>query len=107
MSHPLGGDGWHFSDYDIARGGRQQSAVYNTDTCGRGIGGILRRFETIDIELLGEEWLTTPAGSFDTWRFPMTPEFVVWVDEAERFVVRMEAHGTRRYVLAELRRDCR
>ncbi len=105
VSHPLGGDGWHFWDYDFARGGRQQTAVYNTDTYGRGIGSILGRLETIDIELLGEEKLTTPAGSFDTWRFQMTPEFIVWVDKAERFLVRMDAHGTRRYVLTELRRE--
>lgn len=70
VPHPLSTNAWHGWYYDRAKGGQQTSIWYNLEAGAQGESSMLGELSSNDLEFLGEEQLTTPAGTFsvDHWK---------------------------------------
>jgi hypothetical protein len=112
-SHPLWCDMFHCLRFDHGRAERVQIShgVMMTSLELDGCSGPLLTSFDLDIEFLGKETVTVPAGTFDTehYRFPSEsfPEEHVWfVREPLLFVlVTVGGHMRSRYELVQLERD--
>lgn len=94
MTHAVMLDGWTFWCYDDAAGGEQTLTVYNTSTRWNGTDGPLGRLEPVRVELLGEEDVEVPAGSFRARRFRVASDVLdvpasdLWVTGEDSVLVR-------------------
>ncbi len=94
VTHAVMLDGWTIFNYDRAKGGEQLRAIYNTSPRWNGTDGPLGRLETYRINLLGEEEVTVPAGTFKATHFTITtgdikaPTSHLWVAGEDRILLR-------------------
>jgi hypothetical protein len=114
-AHPLVCDMLHCLAFDTARGARIQrsSRIVMTSRELDGCSGPLLTPMDMDIEYMGEETITVPAGAFKTrhFRFPFPsgeyPEEHVWFVPQEMLFVRARvgANMMSRYDLVSVERD--
>lgn len=96
VTHAVMLDGWTIFNYDRARGGEQSRAVYNTSTRWNGTDGPLGRMETCRVNLLGDEEVTVPAGTFKATHFTIdsdtleVPTAHLWVAGEDRILLRYD-----------------
>ena len=96
VTHAVMLDGWAIFNYDRAKGGEQVRAIYNTSTRWNGMDGPLGRMGTYRINLLGEEEITVPAGTFKATHFTIDSEFKnvptshLWVAGEDRILLRYD-----------------
>jgi hypothetical protein len=96
VTHAVMLDGWTIFNYDRAKGGEQSRAIYNTSTRWNGTDGPLGRLETYRVNLLGEEEVTVPAGTFKATHFTIDSDFIkspashLWVAGEDRILLRYD-----------------
>lgn len=96
VTHAVMLDGWAIFNYDRARGGEQRRAIYNTSTRWDGTDGPLGRVGAIRLNLLGEEEITVPAGTFKAAHFtidsdePKVPTAHLWVAGEDKILLRYD-----------------
>ena len=99
VSHAVMLDGWAIFNYDRARGGEQTRTAYNTSTRWNGpnsVGGPLGRLEAVRLNLIGEEELTIPAGTFKAAHFTIdsdelkVPTSHLWVAGEDKILLRCD-----------------
>ncbi len=73
-SHPISGDPWVLSSYDLTAGpGKQHSTHYMlTSPDHRGATGPMLFPLGFSLVFIGEETISVPAGTFDAWHFQFT-----------------------------------
>lgn len=90
-THPVSGDGWHQWHVDPDASGQQRTgALYGIESSGDLTKPPLGSLVYMPIEILGEERVTVPAGTFDTMKYQMAGRTNIWVTMPDRLVVRME-----------------
>lgn len=87
LLHPPSLDGWHFGQYDMARGGPQPVSTF---VFGAVDGGPRVAAFPITLEFVGRERITVPAGTFDTEHFRFGRNTDVWTMGTDRIMVRHE-----------------
>lgn len=103
-TRPQASFSWHLWYYDFEKKGPQTTNIFVIDREGLGVGSILGEMNSLTADLIGEEALTTKAGRFDTWKFQMGSEYVLWVDKKDFLTVRLDVpKKNRTYELVELR----
>lgn len=103
VARPQAALGWHLWYFDFKKGGVQTATMYTLDRDGLGVGSILATLDDYDVELLGQELVETPAGTFDTWRLMIAGRLELWVDREEMLMVRLiNAASDRLYELVQL-----
>lgn len=96
ITHAVMLDGWTIFNYDRTRGGEQSRAVYNTSTRWNGADGPLGRMESCRVNLLGDEEVTIPAGTFKATHFTIAsstqevPTAHLWVAGEDRILLRYD-----------------
>jgi hypothetical protein len=96
VTHAVMLDGWLIFNYERAKGGEQVRAIYNTSTRWNGTDGPLGRLETYRVNLLGEEEVTVPAGTFKATHFTIDFDFIkaptshLWVAGEDRILLRCD-----------------
>ncbi|MDQ3012595.1 MAG: hypothetical protein M3X11_18025 [Acidobacteriota bacterium] len=96
VTHAVMLDGWTIFNYDRAKGGEQGRTIYNTSTRWNGTDGPLGRLGTQRINLLGEEEVTVPAGTFKATHFTIDSDFIkvptshLWVAGEDRILLRYD-----------------
>lgn len=114
VSHSVMLEGWAIFNYDRRLGGEQNRTVYNTSTQWNGTDGPLGRLETIRLNLLGEEEITVPAGTFKAAHFtmafadPKIPTSHLWVAGEDKILLRCDWAGMdHEYVLTSWKTERR
>jgi hypothetical protein len=103
VARPQAALGWHLWYFDFARGGTQTATMYTLDRDGLGVGSILATVDEYEVVLVGEEQVTTAAGTFDTWRLVISGRLEMWIDKRELLMIRLiNASADRLYELVEL-----
>jgi hypothetical protein len=82
-AHPLVGDGWQAAAYDFSRGPGRQRLELCTNSSSRPDGGSGPSLGVVhkDLEFVGEETVTVPAGRFRARRMrihPLMPAMAHW-----------------------------
>ncbi|MFN0110620.1 MAG: hypothetical protein ACKVZH_17320 [Blastocatellia bacterium] len=96
VSHAVMLEGWAIFNYNRKQGGEQNRTAYNTSTQWNGTDGPLGRLETIRVNLLGEEEITVPAGTFKATHFttafadPNIPAAHLWVAGEDKVLLRYD-----------------
>ncbi len=101
LLHPVAADGWHFGGYDRAKGGRQE---ISRCAVGAARESIRCAFGPALLELVAEETISVPAGSFRTSHYRFGDNTDVWLTGEDLLVVQHEyrTFGIR-YQLTEMR----
>jgi len=118
--HAIMLNGWMIFGYDRATGGEQECPIYNTaprpDCLGGPLGpmGLIMKLETCRINLLGEEEVIVPAGTFKASHFTVNSDFSnlppphLWVAGEDRILLRCEgAEFDHQYVLTSWKTEQR
>lgn len=107
VTHSVMLEGWTVFNYDRAVKGEQTRTIYNTSTRWNGTDGPLGRLETCRVNLLGEEEITVPAGTFKATHFTIdsdttkVPTAHLWVAGEDKILLRYDWGETdHEYVLA-------
>ncbi len=103
IPHPTATNGWLGWYYDKAKGGPQRITVYDMDARAQSVGSMLGKVYEQTLTYVGEDEVTTPAGTFkvDHFRVDDTVDFYLWGPES--IVVRFVWHPQDRdYVLTKL-----
>jgi hypothetical protein len=103
IPHPTATNGWLAWYYDKRKGGPQPITVYDMDARAQSVGSMLGKMYEQKLTYVGEEEITTPAGTFrvDHFRVDDTADFYLYGPESivVRFVWRPQ---DRDYVLTKL-----
>lgn len=103
-THPVSGDGWHMWHADPNVDGVQKTgALYGIESSGDLSKPPLGSLTYMPMEVLGEEEVTVPAGTFKTDKYRLAGRTTVWTTGPDRIVVRM-SNARFSYVLTELER---
>jgi hypothetical protein len=104
-THPVAGDGWHMWHVDPDGKGVQKSgALYGIESGSDLSKPVLGSLAYISFEVLGEEAVTVPAGTFPTTRYRLAGRSDVWVLMPDRIVIKMSNSGRGYdYVLTEFK----
>ena len=105
-SHPVSGDGWHMWHVDPdAEGVQRSGALYGIESSGDLSKPPLGALTYMPMEVMGEETVTVPAGTFETTKYRLAGRTLVWVTMPDRIVVKMNNSGRGHdYVLTRLER---
>jgi hypothetical protein len=97
VPHPLATDGLHFWYVDSPIGATIEGAVYNIRKKDDLSGGVLGVVHTVELTYIGEESVTTDAGTFATQHFKMGDTSDFWVAVRDGILVRLSygPKGTR------------
>ena len=96
VTHAVMQDGWAIFNYDRAQNGEQKRTVYNTSMRWSGTDGPLGKLGTIRLNLLGEEEITVPAGTFKASHFTIdsdeanVPTSHLWVAGEDKILLRYD-----------------
>lgn len=96
VTHAVMLDGWMIFNYDRTAGGEQSRAIYNISTRWDGTDGPLGRLETCRVNLISEEEVTVPAGTFKAIHFTIdsdvlkTPTAHLWVAGEDKILLRYD-----------------
>lgn len=106
VTHAVMLDGWAIFNYDRACDGEQHRTVYTASTRWNGSDGPLGRMRAVRLNLLGEEEITVPAGTFKAAHFtmdseePKVPPSHLWVAGEDKILLRCDwGEMDREYVL--------
>lgn len=107
VPHPLTTDGLHFWYVDSPVGETIEGTVYNIRKRDELSGGVLGVVHSVELTYLGDESMTTEAGTFDTKHFKMGEDSDFWVDARDGVLVRLSygPEGTRYDLTAYDRND--
>lgn len=89
VPHPLTTDGLHFWYVDSPIGETMEGSVYNLRQTDPVTGAVLGVVHAVDLTYLGEEDVTTTAGTFKTKHFKMGEESDFWVIAQDGILVRL------------------
>ncbi len=103
-SHPVSGDGWHMWHVDSSADGVQKTgALYGIESSGDLSKPPLGALTYMSMEVMGEETVTVPAGTFGTTKYRLAGRTLVWVTMPDRIVIKMNNSGRGHdYVLTAL-----
>jgi len=103
IPHPLATDAWHMAYYDKAKGGEQTITVYDMDGGAAGPQALLGRLYTQKLRFLGNERMTTAAGTFETEHFKIDDAVDIYVTGPDAIMVKfLWTPADRVYELIEL-----
>lgn len=103
IPHPLSTNSWQTWHYDKAKGGVQDTTLYDMDALADRSGSLLGRFSTHKIRFIGTETLTTPAGTFVADHFKIGDGVDLFVTGPDAIMVKFTwAPADREYILTEL-----
>jgi hypothetical protein len=103
IPHPLSTNAWNSWYYDKAKGGPQTVTVYDMDAGAQAVSSMLGKVYDQTIAFIGEEEMTTPAGTFtvDHWRVEDIVD--LYVTGPDALMVRFQwIPADRDYVLTSL-----
>ncbi len=102
-THPVAGDGWHMWHVDPhGKGVQKTGALYGIESSGDLSKPVLGTLSSMTFQVLGEEAVTVPAGTFPTTRYRLAGRSDVWVLMPDRIVIKMSNSGRGYdYVLTE------
>ena len=101
LTHPLAPDGWHGGTYDKKIGGAQHIGMLNIDAISTPGQPVLASVFEQTWELLGEEKISVPAGTFPTEHYRAN-DFDVWVTGPDRVLVKyLWPQADREYLLVD------
>lgn len=93
-SHPVSGDGWHTWHVDPAVEGVQRTgALYGIQSGGDLSKPPLGALGYMPIEVLGQEEITVPAGTFQTTKYSLARRSLIWITMPDRLVIKMQNSG--------------
>ena len=69
VPHPLATNAWHGWYYDKAKGGKQTTLFYDMDAAAQSVGSMLGKMTNQELEFIGVEQITVPAGTFTVDHF--------------------------------------
>lgn len=97
VPHPLATDGLHFWYVDSPPGETITGTVYNVRVKDEETGAALGMVHDVELEYVGDERVTTDAGTFETKHFRMGGNSVFWVLPHDGILVRLSygPEGTR------------
>ena len=102
-THPVAGDGWHLWYSPDEPGSKGSINLFSIEASADLSKPMLGQLVEMPYEVLGEEVVTTPAGSFKTSHYRMMGATDVWVTGEDRLMVRMVmARFDREYLLMRL-----
>ena len=114
VTHAVMLDGWAIFNYDRACVGEQHRIVYSTATRWNGSDGPLGRLGTIRLNLVGEEEVSVPAGTFKATHFtldsgdPKALPAHLWVAGEDKILLRCDwEEMDREYVLTSWKTEQR
>ena len=108
-SHPVAADGWHTWYGDVsAKGVQKDGQVYGMDVSADLTKPILGQLHPHEFEIIGQEKITVPAGTFEATKYRLggSPEGAVemWVATEDRIMIRTLIAARRAdYVLEEFK----
>lgn len=103
IPHPLSTNAWNTWYYDKAKGGPQPMTVYDMDAGAQAVSSMLGKVYTQDLEFIGTEKMTTPAGTFDVDHFRVEDVVDMYITGPDAILVRFQwIPADRDYVLTSL-----
>ena len=101
-SHPVAGDGWHTWTLDPLLPGVQSSTLYALEASTDLSKPVLGTLQSLQIEKIGPETITVPAGKFSTIHYRLSGLNDLWITAQDRLVVKsVIAARDLQYVLVE------
>lgn len=94
IPHPLATNAWGTWYYDKSRGGTQEQTFYDMDSRARSVGSMLGTMYSQPLEFIGEEEITTPAGTFMTDHFRSSNAVDMYLYGPDAILVRFVWSGT-------------
>lgn len=102
-THPVAADGWHQWYVDSEAGNAGELNLFSLEASADLEKPILGRMSPLPYEVIGEETVTTPAGTFETTHYRLMGSSDVWVSGEDRLMIRMTMERfDREYLLMEL-----
>ncbi|MCB2108015.1 MAG: hypothetical protein KDE14_09960 [Rhodobacteraceae bacterium] len=106
IPHPLSTDAWHMWYYDAAAGGDQTITVYDMPGGADGPQAILGHLYTQTLRKVGDEDVTTPAGTFPTSHYRINDAVDIYVTGPDAIMVKFAWYPADRvYELTRLDRS--
>lgn len=106
IPHPLSTDAWHMAYYDKSKRGPQAITVYDMDAGAAGPQALLGRLYTQQLNFIGQESTTTPAGTFDTEHYKIDDAVDIYVTGPDAIMVKfLWTPADRVYELENLERS--
>lgn len=103
IPHPLATNAWPTWYYDKAKGGPQKMTVYDMDAGAQAVSSMLGKVYDQDLEFIGEEDMTTPAGTFQVDHFRIEDTVDLYITGPDAIMVRFQwIPADRDYVLTTL-----
>lgn len=103
IPHPLSTNAWNTWYYDKAKGGAQPMTVYDMDAGAQAVSSMLGKVYTQDLEFIGTEKMTTPAGTFEVDHFRVEDVVDMYITGPDAILVRFKwIPADRDYVLTSL-----
>ena len=103
IPHPLSTNAWNTWYYDKAKGGPQPMTVYDMDAGAQAVSSMLGKVYTQNLEFIGAEKMTTPAGTFDVDHFRVEDAVDMYITGPDAILVRFQwIPADRDYVLTSL-----
>ena len=101
-SRPVASDGWHIWTLDPAQPGAQTSTLYAVEASADPSKPVLGTLQSLQVEKVGPETITVPAGQFATIHYRLSGLNDLWITPQDRFGVKsvIAARGLK-YVLIE------
>ena len=94
VPHPLATDGLHFWYVDGDEGQTINGTVYNIRVRDELTGAFLGLVHDVTLTDMGEETITTEAGTFETKRFRMGDVSNFWIDARDGILIRLSSGPT-------------
>ena len=93
-THPVSADGWHTWHVDpIAKGVQNTGALYALEASNDLGRPVLGSLANMSFEVLGEEPVTVPAGTFNALHFRLAGRSDIWLMMPDRIVIKMSNPG--------------
>ncbi|MCC6430335.1 MAG: hypothetical protein IT354_05455 [Gemmatimonadaceae bacterium] len=104
VAHSLATDGWIGALVEERPGQNNAVSAYVVDPYGKSSGSIIGQIQTLNIEFVGDETITVPAGTFDTKHFRIVDASAdYWIMGNDKILVKYAyTKSDREYVLLGL-----
>ncbi len=105
-THPVSADGWHLWYADKLPATGAAINLFSVEASADLDKPMLGTLVAMPVEIVGDEVVETPAGSFNTTHFRLMGATDLWVTGEDRLLVRMvQSRFDREYLLTELHTD--
>ncbi len=94
MPYPLATDGLHFWYVNADEGETINGTVYNIRIMDELTGAAIGMVHDVELTYVGEESVTTDAGTFDTKHFKMGEDSDFWIMARDGILVRLSYGST-------------